>query len=63
MRRMRTHDLPESGPLLVPAADRSEARMSARLRLVIEGDAAGLGAADRVELERVVLGLHRRGAA
>lgn len=37
--------------------------MSARLRLVLEGDASGFAAGERVELERVVLGLPRRGAA
>jgi len=58
---MRPHDLPDLGAMLVPA--RSEARMSAQLRLVIEGDASGLDASDRVELERVALGLPRRGAA
>jgi len=63
MRRMRTPDLPDHGSMLVPAVDRIEAMMSARLRLVLEGDASSLGAADRVELERVVLGLPRRGAA
>jgi hypothetical protein len=37
--------------------------MSARLRLVLDGDASGLAAAERVELERAILGLPRRGAA
>jgi len=63
MRRMRPHDLPELGAMLVPAPAGIEARVSAQLRLVIEGDASGLDASDRVELERVALGLPRRGAA